>query len=155
MNWIELNLYEKLVFICSPLLYICLLCDEVSLSWKSGNPEFDVSPPPPPRTPIYIYICFHILDLNLRSYNKIASLFHMCKKEDFSQDYQNWYICGDLVIFMWLRVTDSYIVFSIAWTKCNCIPRTKYVRGILWFSRRYAAAAASASASADTSSFSR
>ena len=28
----------------------------------------------------------------------------------------------------------------------NCIPRTKYVRGILWFSRRYAAA------SADTSS---
>ena len=33
----------------------------------------------------------------------------------------------------------------------NCIPRTKYVRGILWFSRRYAAA----SASADTSSFSR
>ena len=34
----------------------------------------------------------------------------------------------------------------------NCIPRTKYVRGILWFSRRYAAAA---SASADTSSFSR
>ena len=38
----------------------------------------------------------------------------------------------------------------------NCIPRTKYVRGILWFSRRYAAASASASAaSADTSSFSR
>ena len=36
----------------------------------------------------------------------------------------------------------------------NWIPRTKYVRGILWFSRRYAAAAA-ASASADTSSFSR
>ena len=34
----------------------------------------------------------------------------------------------------------------------NCIPRTKYVRGILWFSRRYAASAA---ASADTSSFSR
>ena len=29
---------------------------------------------------------------------------------------------------------------------CNCIPRTKYVRGILWFSRRYAAASASASA---------
>ena len=23
----------------------------------------------------------------------------------------------------------------------NCIPRTKYVRGILWFSRRYAASA--------------
>ena len=43
----------------------------------------------------------------------------MCKKEGFSQDYNNWYICGDLVIFMWLRVTDSYIVFNIAWTKCN------------------------------------
>ena len=41
-----------------------------------------------------------------------------------------------------------------------CIPRTKYVRGILWFSRRSAAsasvsAASTASASADTSSFSR
>ena len=36
----------------------------------------------------------------------------------------------------------------------NCIPRTKYVRGILWFSRRSAAASAAA-ASADTSSFSR
>ena len=36
-----------------------------------------------------------------------------------------------------------------------CIPRTKYVRGILWFSRRYAAASAATSASADTSSFSR
>ena len=33
-----------------------------------------------------------------------------------------------------------------------CIPRTKYVRGILWFSRRYAAASASASASAASAS---
>ena len=105
LNWIEFvghpgplpqiaknahhEIYEKLVFICSPLLYICLLCDEVSLSWKFGNPEFDVSPPPPQGPPKYIYICFHILDLNLRSYNKIASLFHMCKKEGFSQDYTN------------------------------------------------------------------
>ena len=32
----------------------------------------------------------------------------------------------------------------------NCIPRTKYVQGILWFSRCYAA-----SSSADTLSFSR
>ena len=37
----------------------------------------------------------------------------------------------------------------------NCIPHTKYVWGILWFSRRYAAAASAAAASADTSSFSR
>ena len=35
---------------------------------------------------------------------------------------------------------------------CYCIPRTKYVRGILWFSRRYAAASASASASAASAS---
>ena len=50
------------------------------------------------------------------------------------------------------QLTLSYDVFY-------CIPRTKYVRGILWFSRRYAAAAAAAAsaaaASADTSSFSR
>ena len=88
LNWIEFvghpgplpqiaknshyEIYEKLVFIFSPLLYICLLCDEVSLSWKFGNPEFDVSPPPPQVSPppppndppnIYLYICFHILDL--------------------------------------------------------------------------------------------
>ena len=44
---------------------------------------------------------------------------------------------------------------SFCCTNTNCIPRTKYVRGILWFSRCYAAAAASAAASADTSSFSR
>ena len=73
LNWIEFvghpgplpqiaknahhEIYEKLVFICSPLLYICLLCDEVSLSWKFGNPEFDVSPPPPPpKDPPNIYI---------------------------------------------------------------------------------------------------
>ena len=52
------------------------------------------------------------------------------------------------------RDNRSYVMSN------NCIPRTKYVRGILWFSRRYAAAAAasaaaSASASADTASFSR
>ena len=40
------------------------------------------------------------------------------------------------------------------WLLTICIPRTKYVRGILWFSRRSAAASAAA-ASADTSSFSR
>ena len=44
--------------------------------------------------------------------------------------------------------TEKVIIYSI------CIPRTKYVRGILWFSR-LSAASASAAASADTSSFSR
>ena len=33
-----------------------------------------------------------------------------------------------------------------------CIPRTKYVRGILWFSRRYAAASAASAASASAAS---
>ena len=45
----------------------------------------------------------------------------------------------------------TYLQLTV-YTRNNCIPRTKYVRGILWFSRRYAASAA---ASADTSSFSR
>ena len=40
-------------------------------------------------------------------------------------------------------VTPNCIIFV------NCIPRTKYVRGILWFSRRYAAASAVSAASAD------
>ena len=39
--------------------------------------------------------------------------------------------------------------------RAYCIPRTKYVRGILWYSRRYVAASAASAASADTSSFSR
>ena len=34
---------------------------------------------------------------------------------------------------LYLVVVESYVYY--------CIPRTKYVRGILWFSRRYAAAA--------------
>ena len=75
LNWIEFvghprplpqiaknahyEIYEKLVFILSPLLYICLLCDEISLSWKFGNPEFDVRPPPP-KDPPYIYIYIYI-----------------------------------------------------------------------------------------------
>ena len=47
------------------------------------------------------------------------------------------------------EVLQDIYIFIIFYC-INCIPRTKYVRGILWFSRRYAA-----SASADTSSFSR
>ena len=36
---------------------------------------------------------------------------------------------------MWLKGIQPQLIDY-------CIPRTKYVRGILWFSRRYAAAAA-------------
>ena len=59
-----------------------------------------------------------------------------------------------MILSSFLVDCDNFILHYV--TKCtinkliyNCIPRTKYVRGILWFSRRYAAA------SADTSSFSR
>ena len=50
------------------------------------------------------------------------------------------------------KQTGPILIHIYPFFNINCIPRTKYVRGILWFSRRYAA---SASASADTSSFSR
>ena len=54
------------------------------------------------------------------------------------------------------NIADLKVYHILGHPVYNCIPRTKYVRGILWFSRRYAAASASAaSASADTSSFSR
>ena len=53
---------------------------------------------------------------------------------------------------------STKITFTLE-TVDYCIPRTKYVRGILWLSRCYAAASAAASAasaaSADISSFSR
>ena len=86
----------------------------------------------------------------------------------------NW---PDLTIFFLYRyssietfraigtINHGYIAFQRigGYRKCchecslgvYCIPCTKYVRGILWFSRRSAAASASAATSADTSSFSR
>ena len=82
MNWIEFmghpgpllqiakhahyEIYEKLVFIFSPLLYICLLCDEVSMSWKFVNPEFDVSPPP--KDPPNIYILFSYFGFEFKKF---------------------------------------------------------------------------------------
>ena len=46
----------------------------------------------------------------------------------------------------WHLGSDQYYVIHILFSErgdrfTNCIPRTKYVRGILWFSRRYAASA--------------
>ena len=67
-----------------------------------------------------------------------------------------WHTPGDKIIIPApINLSNVYIYIYIY--IYNCIPRTKYVRGILWFSRRSAAASASAAsaASADTSSFSR
>ena len=58
------------------LLYICLLCDEILLRWKFGNPGFNVKAPEVPQIWTKWYL-FHILDLNFKSYYQIASLFHM------------------------------------------------------------------------------
>ena len=56
-----------------------------------------------------------------------------------------WFICCLQISFanVW-----HYIQPLILKHLYICIPRTKYVRGILWFSRRYAASAAAASAAA-------
>ena len=70
------SIYEKLVVIFFPLLYICLLCDEVLLPWTFGNPGFDVGAPR--TTQIWKKVSsFHIFGLNLKNYNQIASLFDM------------------------------------------------------------------------------
>ena len=67
---------------CFPLLYICLLCDEVLLPCNLRSPGFDIRPPPPrtPPPPIWIWKknCFcHILGLNIKMYYQIVSLFDM------------------------------------------------------------------------------
>ena len=49
---------------CFPLLYICLLCEEVLLPWNFRSPEKK-------------YIFFHILGLNLKISYQIVSLFDM------------------------------------------------------------------------------
>ena len=55
-----------------PLLYICLLCDEVLLSWNFRSPGFDVrgppGPPPPYPNMTKKYICFHILGFKLKKF---------------------------------------------------------------------------------------
>ena len=63
------------------------------------------------------------------------------------------------IIIVLLDIFCAYFVHCIQslfnHIYCNCIPRTKYVRGILWFSRRYAAASASAASAASASAFHR
>ena len=53
----------------------------------------------------------------------------------------------EVVAFVVERITLEKTPEKTRQELIYCIPRTKYVRGILWFSRRYAASA-SASASA-------
>ena len=60
-----------------PLLYICLLCDEVLLPWNFRSPGFDVRAPQDPPNMKKMYIFFHILGLNLKISYQIVSLFDM------------------------------------------------------------------------------
>ena len=59
-----------------PLLYICLLCDEVLLPWNFRSPGFDIRAPLDPPN-MKKYILFHILGLNLKISYQIVSLFDM------------------------------------------------------------------------------
>ena len=46
-----------------------------------------------------------------------------------------------MIVLAKFTVSQDYQYYMKLLYTCNCIPRTKYVRGILWFSRRYAASA--------------
>ena len=73
-------IYEKLVIIFIPLLYVffpCLLCDEVLLPWYFRSPGFDVRAPQDPPNMKKTYIFFHILCFNYTILCQIASLFDM------------------------------------------------------------------------------
>ena len=60
-----------------PLLYICLLCDEVLLFWNFRSTGFDVRAPQDPQIWKKKYIFFHIWGLNLKISYQIVSLFDM------------------------------------------------------------------------------
>ena len=60
-----------------PLLYICLLCDEVLLPWNFRSPGFDIRAPQDPPKYEKRYIFFNILGLNLKISYQIVSLFYM------------------------------------------------------------------------------
>ena len=114
----------------------------------------------------YIYIINHIimvfqfiswhLTLALKGKIKVSWCSLGCVSYNVLLDSGAFRPRGLLFIIL---IQLSQLIFGYLhgplWDMFNCIPRTKYVRGILWFSRRYAAAASAASASADTSSFSR
>ena len=57
-----------------PLLYICLLCDEVLLPWNFRSHGFDVIDPSQIWKKVYF---FHILGLSFKISYQIASLFDM------------------------------------------------------------------------------
>ena len=60
-----------------PLLYICLLCDEVLLPWNFRSPGFDIKAPQDPPNMKKSIFFFHILGLNLKLSYQIVSLFDM------------------------------------------------------------------------------
>ena len=60
-----------------PLLYICLLCDEVLLPWNFCSPGFDIRAPQDPPNMKKKVDFFHILGLNLKISYQIVSLFDM------------------------------------------------------------------------------
>ena len=61
-----------------PLLHICMLCDEVLLSWNFRSPGFDIRAPQDPQIWKKLYF-FHILGLNLKISYQMVSLFDMYK----------------------------------------------------------------------------
>ena len=59
-----------------PLLYICLLCDEVLQPYNFRSPGFNVRAPQDPPN-IKTVLLFSYFGLKLKTYDQIASLFHM------------------------------------------------------------------------------
>ena len=94
---------------------------------------------------LYIsYFKYHLIIVFSLSYKAVFIKVLLYKASSFVQkDFLKLLTYNSMKLDLYVRY------FFIAY---NCIPRTKYLRGILWFSRR--SAAASAAASADTSSFS-
>ena len=60
-----------------PLLYICLLCDEVLLPWNFRSPGLNIRAPQDPLNMKKKVYFFHILGLNLKISYQIVSLFCM------------------------------------------------------------------------------
>ena len=61
-------------------IYICLLCDEVLLSWKFSSPGFDIRAPrtPPPKyEKKYIFLSYFGFKLKKKNSYHIVSLFDM------------------------------------------------------------------------------
>ena len=73
--YIVAHIWKTGSYFC-PLLYICLLCDEVLLPWNFRSPGFDIRAPQDPQNRIFYFIC-HISGLNFNFSYQIVSLFDM------------------------------------------------------------------------------